>query len=167
MKRKTHRRMQENLLLFLDGDLSGSRRQDVEEHILKCADCRRRLDSLGDIWRSEPGPGLDPPESLWQEIAARLDETASRHRRIPAIAASARRLATSVIVAAAVSLSVAAGVFLGKAADAAFPANPAIIPGSEEEIASELGLDRLRVLSPNDISVALGQAVSEVKRETK
>ncbi|HOI55286.1 MAG TPA: zf-HC2 domain-containing protein [Phycisphaerae bacterium] len=45
------RRVRENLSAYLDGELKGTARRLIEEHLAECAECRAQLDELKETWR--------------------------------------------------------------------------------------------------------------------
>src|ERR1700678_2399194 len=70
---------------FMDGELHGSDRDAVAEHLDHCADCQqqlRDLRNLTDVWSSSAPP--EPSEEDWQRVArslANLDDGSSRRVR--------------------------------------------------------------------------------------
>ncbi|MBI4521642.1 MAG: zf-HC2 domain-containing protein, partial [Gemmatimonadetes bacterium] len=66
-------RWRELLSDYLDGELSDAVRQELEIHLLDCAECRATLDGLAAVveaaGRLEP---RQPPRDVWAGIAARI-----------------------------------------------------------------------------------------------
>ena len=73
---KTHEQFAEDLALYALGELAGSDRQELEEHLHTCAACRRELQALrGDLGllglsSSGPQPPARSKERLMRAIAA-------------------------------------------------------------------------------------------------
>ena len=73
---KTHEQFAEDLALYALGELAGSNRQELEEHLHACAACRRELQALrGDLGllglsSSGPQPPARSKERLMRAIAA-------------------------------------------------------------------------------------------------
>jgi anti-sigma factor RsiW len=73
--------VKETLQAYLDGELAPGRRQEVERHLADCADCRRELTALRELWRQVDGlPPMPPSESILPDLQARL---ADRRRQAP------------------------------------------------------------------------------------
>ena len=66
--------IQEDVSLWMDGDLDPSRAETVEKHLESCAECaafRQDLNSIREgVEELEP---LDPPERLWTELRFQLE----------------------------------------------------------------------------------------------
>src|ERR1019366_4433415 len=73
---KTHEQFADDLALYALGELAGSERQELEEHLFTCAACRRELQALrGDLGllglsSSGPQPPARSKERLMRAIAA-------------------------------------------------------------------------------------------------
>ena len=73
---KTHEQFADDLALYALGEMAGSERQEMEEHLYTCAACRRELQALrGDLGllglsSSGPQPPARSKERLMQAIAA-------------------------------------------------------------------------------------------------
>ncbi len=78
---KTHEQFADDLALYALGEMTGSDRQEMEEHLHTCAACRRELQSLrGDLGllalsSSGPQPPARSKERLMQAIAAEPPRT--------------------------------------------------------------------------------------------
>jgi hypothetical protein len=86
---------------FMDGELHGSDRDAVAEHLDHCADCQQRLRdlrNLGDVWSSSAPP--EPSEQAWQRIGRSLTNLED---------GSSRRFRTRRWLAAAIVLLVFCG----------------------------------------------------------
>lgn len=61
---------------YHDGELHGRRLQQVEDHLARCAECRRemeRLNTLSALLQENPAPGnLMPPERFVAQVGLRL-----------------------------------------------------------------------------------------------
>jgi len=66
------------LMGFLDGELDTGQRQQLEDHLAVCVDCRseerayRRLGELTEDAAADVGPGSDP-DAVWAGIYARIE----------------------------------------------------------------------------------------------
>jgi anti-sigma factor RsiW len=66
----------QQLSAYLDGELERESRRRLEAHLANCAECTAILADLRAITAAAPHyEGRNPSRDLWQEIAARLDET--------------------------------------------------------------------------------------------
>ncbi len=98
----------ERLSAYLDGELEGEERAEVEVHLRGCAECRRALDDLRRVVRRAATLDDQPPSSereIWAAIAARLGAHAPGTPIIPL--AGRRRFTFSMpqLAAAAVILT--------------------------------------------------------------
>jgi hypothetical protein len=87
-------RFQPLLSQLIDADLDDALALEVREHLIECAECsalerdlRRIADATGALG------ALDPPDDMWQRIAARLPAAEETAKRAPAEGALRRRAA--------------------------------------------------------------------------
>jgi hypothetical protein len=67
-----------------DGSLDEARARAVRGHLLECEACRTEAEAIDDIAAAASSLGtLDPPASVWQGIAARLDQEEIAYSRRP------------------------------------------------------------------------------------
>ena len=67
-----------------DGSLDETRARAVRGHLLECEACRTQADELDAIAAAASSlPTLDPPPSVWEGIAARLDQEEIAYSRRP------------------------------------------------------------------------------------
>lgn len=60
----------ELLSLYVDGELEGQERHEVEDHLRECAECRDVVEDLEEVVaRMEDLPGREPPRNYWPDIA--------------------------------------------------------------------------------------------------
>jgi anti-sigma factor RsiW len=78
-----------NLLAYLDGEVTGTERAEIEAHLPICADCTAELERLqalqADLWDAIPA-GLEQlrlPASAEERIRARLHRALPRHSTAP------------------------------------------------------------------------------------
>jgi hypothetical protein len=80
-----------DLLLFVDEELSPSRRTRVEAHLYECADCRNRTETLTSAFARATEtlehcialPTADAARARLVDRLARLDQAPVRHRAVP------------------------------------------------------------------------------------
>ena len=76
--------MHEWLDAYLDGELRGSRLQDMEAHLAECPACRAELDSLAGLSRylhEVPEPEFMPAEKFASQVSLRLPQRQVRPTR--------------------------------------------------------------------------------------
>ena len=67
-----------------DGSLDEARTRAVRGHLLECRACRAEAEAIDDIAAAASSLGtLDPPASVWEGIAARLDQEEIAYSRRP------------------------------------------------------------------------------------
>jgi len=70
-----HKQIEENLLLYLDGDLPAREMASVQKHLEHCSSCKEHLDLLSDLWKAEAAATRENPSPfLWTRLEARIDE---------------------------------------------------------------------------------------------
>jgi anti-sigma factor RsiW len=102
----------DQLASYLEGELPGQERLELEAHAAACAACGALLVELETIRREASAlPMLEPSRDLWSGIAARLDApVVSLEETRPARAAVGRRMWLRPALAAAALVLVTAGV---------------------------------------------------------
>jgi len=141
--------LNEQLSMYLDGDLAGEDLARTEAHLEACAACRAELDAMRRLVRRARALDDRPPEKdLWAGISSRLNSADTsdvvplepRRRRVtftvPQLAAAALAL---------MALSVAAGTLAGRAAPVA---------GTPADSVSQGTPDVRLVVNPGDVMMA-------------
>lgn len=101
----------ERLNEYLDGDLDPRDRRIVESHLSGCESCRRGLDELSALVRAAGElPPVEPPDRIWESIAASLRERAPLSQ--PAAPAASWRKALYPALAAAAVLVLGVSLWL-------------------------------------------------------
>lgn len=68
----------ELLSLYVDGELEGKKRLEVEDHLGECAECRDLVEDLEEVVaRMDDLPGREPPRNYWPEIAGAIGSESS------------------------------------------------------------------------------------------
>jgi len=152
MKKRAHRRLQESLLLYLDGELSREAGEKIEGHLSGCPECRRLSEALADLWKpAGPEKRLSPPPSLWPGLLRRIESFEPGSFLLSGLRLRLQRITLLVAVVFCVSLAVGAGVYLGQPGQA-----PTDFAVQAESVASaagrELGLDQFKALLPGSLS---------------
>ncbi len=95
--------------LFLDGRLSGNRRQKLEEHLSRCANCREKLSLLQSIQQKAKGiKAQEPPEEYWNTFSSRVREKLIIRQEKPA--SGWKQVLESVFSFSPLKVKIAAGV---------------------------------------------------------
>ncbi|TSA21483.1 hypothetical protein D4R75_06180 [bacterium] len=70
-----HKKIQKKILLYLDGDLLGNEKDEMQEHLRSCSFCSKRLEALSRVWRSRNAMELVKPSPyLWTRLAERIKQ---------------------------------------------------------------------------------------------
>jgi hypothetical protein len=150
-----HTRVQEQLLLYLDGNLPKEQMQHIREHLSVCTVCAQRRDLLVSVWRSESRPEkLQPSPFLWTRLHARIRE----YEQTPAIVWEMKKALREITVRPfSIPAAIAAifvGVYLGT------PHEPQRYEHAQSVnhsvgAAEELGLDQFDVIPPGTLGSTL------------
>jgi hypothetical protein len=85
---------------WIDGELEGAARGEVEAHVATCGDCRALADELEALVRAARAlPDRAPEHDLWPALAARLDGPRARRRGPRPLATLGALVAAAGIVA--------------------------------------------------------------------
>lgn len=157
---------EESLSLYADGELEGTERRRVEEHLEQCGRCQELVEELTDIAeRAAQLPDRGPEEDLWPGIEAEIhaadsrtgadgssekgseqDDTSSDRSVIPLLRRDWRVSATQIAAAAGLVAALASGITWSLTRDGTTtPARVAAIdtPGSETPDRASNGAMRL------------------------
>ena len=66
-----HENTQQNLILYLEGELPEAERTIVRTHLEQCPHCRQYLETLSSVWQQTPARETPPP-FLWTRVEARI-----------------------------------------------------------------------------------------------
>ncbi len=104
-----------DLSAYCHGELSAEAARSVAEHLIGCEVCRREYEEIKlGVKLAEHLPLVSAPETLWNDLQARLN-TAAGNREVDFTAPSRRRLSflkpQLVAVAAVVTLAIGLGAF--------------------------------------------------------
>ena len=110
------------LCAYLDGELDGSRRAALEDHLRRCSSCAAELCRSKEQWAelADAGPAPSIPSDLWGHVNQALDEAES----LPWYRLHRERLLRAACVAVCVALGFAGGALLswrGPSVDGARP----------------------------------------------
>ena len=154
---------------YLDGTLTATDRQALEDHLADCAECPAVLDELGSVIRAASALSDTPPTNdLWSGIATRIrvapsdmitDLAAERQRR------QRRRISFTVpqLAAAGIVLAVLSGAVASLALRPTSPppGSPGDTPPSAAVLTASLSGSELAV----DLALADLQQILEVGRQ--
>ncbi len=101
------------LLEYLDGDLTGATRAELEAHLIQCERCRDELQSLQDtlaLIARMPAP--DPSEAFWQQYLRELRQKVAPALRLAGLRDWLASLMLRPIPAMAVGIALILAVFL-------------------------------------------------------
>ena len=158
-----HKEIQEQLLLYIDGELPDEEMHQIRDHLSACAVCAQRRDELASLWRSETrSDKVKPSPFLWTRLQARIKE----YEQTPAFAwdlkRSMQRIPLRPFPALAVIAAIVVGIYIGKPRE----------PGRDERAqsvsqlvgsADELGLDQFDVIPPGALGTTLVQIFNTQK----
>ena len=67
--------VKKNLVLFLENDLPGERRVEIENHLKSCPDCSRLLEEFSLLWEGvEHREKVQPSPHFWIRLQQRITE---------------------------------------------------------------------------------------------
>jgi len=121
-------RLEEDLVLFHYGELSGAERRQVEAHIRDCAACTRSLTELANLL-PKTVLGDEPPQEFWNDYSrelrhklADLGERGAWRRKLLSIFQpwAMPALATSAVVALALTITLGKGLWQNRDAPPPF-----------------------------------------------
>jgi len=99
-----HRRCQEDLSAFLDGQLTPSDRARVQRHLKECADCRADLDALRHtVSLLRAVPALKPPRSFVLPVTEARRQRQARRQRLAYVYLQAATAVATVLLVLVVS----------------------------------------------------------------
>ena len=150
-----HKRIQEKLLLYLDGNLPEEEMQHIREHLSTCPVCARQRDMLAPVWRTEDRlKKAEPTPFLWTRLQARINEYEHTPRVVWDVKGMFRGMRLRPIPALAVIAAVTVGIYIGT------PHEPQRSERAQSisqltAAANELGLDQFDVIPPGTLGSTL------------
>jgi len=152
MTKRAHRRLQESLLFYLDGEMPQKAGEEIERHLCGCPECRRLSEALAGLWKpAGPEKRLSPPPSLWPKLLGRIERSERSPVLLPGLRHRVQQVTFLAAVVLCISLAFAAGVFVGQPAEA--PVDFTIqAENAASAVTKELGLDQFQVLLPQSLS---------------
>lgn len=68
-----HEKIRNQLLNYLENDLSQKEQQFIQRHLASCTDCQKHIKQLKSLWRNDRSLERVPvPRFLWTQLEARL-----------------------------------------------------------------------------------------------
>jgi anti-sigma factor RsiW len=117
MKRRVivnHDKIQEKLLLWLDGELPRAETEQVRQHLGACPECAGKLGALEREWKAARESGrVEPPPFLAARIATRIREYARNRHFLSDLTESLGRVAQRAALVLLLAGAVAVGIYLG------------------------------------------------------
>lgn len=156
----THGEIQQQLLLYLDGELTDEEMHHIQEHLSSCAVCTRRRDKLASVWRSESRlERVKPSPFLWTRLEAGIKEYEQTPRFVWEMGRTMRQMPLRPLPALALLAAIVVGIYVGT------PREPQREDWTESlsqlaSSAGELGLDQFDVIPPG----ALGRTLVKISR---
>jgi hypothetical protein len=150
-----HTRIQEKLLLYLDGNLPEGEMQRIREHLSTCSVCSKQYEVLALLWRSENRlVKVKPSPFLWTRLQARIKE----YEQTPIFVWDLKRILQGITLrpfpALAVIAAIIVGIYLGSPRESQ-RYKPAQSVSQLVSAAVELGLDQFDIIPPGTLGSTL------------
>lgn len=108
------KKIQNELLLFLDHELPDADRKKIQRHLADCPDCSMHLKKLASIWeRSAVDVTIEPSPWLWNRIASQAAASKNRTELLSNFWESIAGYAVPVAATIIILIGVLAGAYLG------------------------------------------------------
>jgi len=150
-----HTRIQEKLLLYLDGNLPDEEMQQIRKHLSTCSVCAKQYEVLASLWRSEIRlEKVKPSPFLWTRLQARIKE----YEQTPIFIWDLKRILQGITLrpfpALGVIAAIVVGFYLGSPRESQ-RYQPAQTVSQLVGAADELGLDQFDVIPPGTLGSTL------------
>ena len=151
----SHTEIQQQLLLYLDGELPDKDMHQIREHLSACADCAQRRDELAAIWRSEGRLDKEKPSPfLWTRLQARINEYQQTPAFVWHLKRTMQRIPLRPFPALAVIAAIVVGIYIGT------PQESQRNDRAQRAVQSlgavqDLGLDQFDVIPPSSLGITL------------
>lgn len=147
----THRKVQNQLLLYLDGELSESVRNDIEQHLMQCDACQTYLVSLKSVWLTPSRIAVETPPHLWSQVAARLQESKKTSPLRGSLADRQPWLVPSSLMAATLIVGIIIGAYLGNLSEPSVTAQPAVVAADTDSVLNAAYVDSFKDIPAGSI----------------
>jgi predicted anti-sigma-YlaC factor YlaD len=108
------KKVKENLLFFLENELSEERRIQMENHLKDCPDCSRLLDEFSLLWEGvQQREGIGPSPYFWTRLEQRIVEYEEGRKPVFGWIGGLIRLARPAVAVAAALFCIFLGYSLG------------------------------------------------------
>jgi hypothetical protein len=146
-----HTKIQEKLLLYLDGNLSNEEMQQIREHLSTCSVCAEQYDALASVWLSERRlEKIKPSPFVWTRLQTLIKE----YEQTPVFVWDLKKIFGGIslrpIPALAVIVAIVVGIYLGSPRE-----SQKYKPAQLVSAADELGLDQFEIIPPGSLGSTL------------
>ncbi len=147
----THRNVQNQLLLYLDGELSESVRSDIEQHLIQCDACQAYLVSLKSVWLTPSRIAVETPPHLWSQVAARLYESKKTSPLRGSLTDRNPWLIPSSLMAATLFVGIMIGAYLGNLSAPSVTAQVAVVAADTDSVLNAAYVDSFKDIPAGSI----------------
>ena len=141
-----HKEIRKKLLRYIDAELPQEERADIQQHLKRCEQCRKDIQSLSGLWNlSQSIKRAQPSPFLWNKISAQLEGKTQKRRLVNKVRVFIRQTAWPALTAAIVMLGLFIGIKVGNRL--MMEELSGRQAGASLQLQSEFGLDNFRLLS--------------------
>ena len=107
-----HRHIQQQLILYLDGELAEQEMVQIKEHLAQCSDCRLYVETMASVWEQTPVRETPSPY-LWNRVEARILEVEKPRTVLSDIFQHLGMLTRPAMMVATLAVGILLGAYLG------------------------------------------------------
>lgn len=144
-----HRKVQNQLLLYIDGELSESVRSDIEQHLTQCDACRTYLASLKSVWLTPSRITVETPPHLWSQVAVRLYESKKTSSIWEALTDRKPWLVPSSLMVLTMIIGIMIGAYLGNLSEPS--AQPTVVAADTDSVLNAAYVDSFKDIPAGSI----------------
>jgi hypothetical protein len=155
-----HKEIQEQLLLYIDGELPDEEMHQIRDRLSACAVCAQRRDELASLWQSETrSEKVKPSPFLWTRLQARIKEYEQTPVFIWDLKRTLQKIRVHPFSALAVIVAIVVGIYIGTPRESQRN-DRAHLASLSLSAVDELGLDQFDVIPPG----ALGSTLVKISK---